>query len=297
MTRPLDYSVVTPAHDEAANLPRLAASMSVQRIPPREWLIVDNGSTDETREVIRTLMDTIPWARTIYVPKENPAPRGAPIVRAMHAGIDALSVKPDVIVKLDADVSFADDFFERILGAFDDDPTLGIAGGLCLETDRHGIWRPARVTRDHVRGATRAYRAACLADVLPLEERMGWDAIDELRARVAGWTTRSLDDVPFWHHRTTGAREHPWQKWVGQGYVAHFVGYRPSYLLARTLYRAVREPRAIAMLWGYGVAGVRRERQYPDERVRRYLRDQQRIGLLPARVRETQGRAGARRPG
>ena len=74
---------------------------------------------------------------------------------------------------------------------------LGIAGGTCYEQDTAGEWRPTFATRDHVRGATRAYRAACFEHVTPLEQRMGWDGIDELKAQVAGWKTRSLPDLPF----------------------------------------------------------------------------------------------------
>ena len=290
MTGPLTYAVVTPAHNEAGHLRQLAVSMRSQSMAPSEWMIVDNGSTDGTARAASEIVDATPWVRSIYLPKDDAAPRGAPVVRAFHAGLEALGVRTDVVVKLDADVTFEGDFFERILAAFEDDPQLGITGGLCLEQDASGAWKPSHVTRGHVRGATRAYRADCLRDVLPLEERMGWDGIDELRARVVGWETRSLDTLPFRHHRTLGAREGRWTMWTGQGRMAHYMGYRPSYLAARSLYRSLREPRAIAMLWGFGAAAVRREPRYHDPAVRNYLRRQQRFRSLPTRVLEVLGR-------
>ena len=297
MSGRLSYAVVTPAHNEAAHLRQLADAMRAQTISPAEWVIVDNGSTDDTADAVDQITDSIPWARSVYLSKDDLAPRGAPVVRAFHAGVDALALGADVVVKLDADVTFRPDFFERILAAFSAEPRLGITGGVCFEQDADGVWRPTYVTRGHVRGATRAYRAACFADVLPLEERMGWDGIDELRARVAGWETGSIETLPFKHHRKLGAREDRWEKWVGQGRMSHYMGYRPTYLAARALYRSVREPRAVGMLWGFGAAALRREPRFSDPAVRAYLRDQQSIRAFPRRILEALGRSSTGRSG
>ena len=293
MSEPLSYSVVTPARNEAANLRRLAGSMQAQTRPPRQWLIVDNGSTDETGEAGEEIASELDFAAVLSVPADNSAIRGKPIVVAFQAGLDALEPGADVLVKLDADVSFEPDFFDRLIAAFEVDSQLGIAGGTCYEQDEHGEWRPTYTTRDHVRGATRAYRAACLAQVLPLEQRMGWDGIDELKAQVKGWKTRTIADLPFLHHRVLGARERAWAKWVGQGDMAHFMGYRFEYLLARAAYRSVREPTAIGMVWGYVGAVASRRPQQQDPDVRRLLRSQQSFSSLPRRVREALGRADA----
>jgi glycosyltransferase involved in cell wall biosynthesis len=293
----LRYAVVTPAHNEADNLRRLAECMRAQSVTPTEWMIVDNGSTDGTADVIRNLTAATPWVKSIAVARDDgEAARGAPVVRAFHAGLEELSDLPDVVTKLDADVELEPDFFARIMAAFDADPRLGITGGVCYEPDTNGVWKPTHVTRGHVRGATRAYRSVCLSDVLPLVERMGWDGIDELRARVAGWDTRSLEDLPFRHHRALGARERGWDKWIGQGRMAYYMGYRPSYVWARVVYRGVREPRAIAMLWGFGVDALNRAERYSDPAVRAYLRRQQSFRALPVRIREALGRPRQHEP-
>lgn len=287
----LTYAVVTPAYNEAGHLRQLTSSMLAQTVPPLEWRIVDNGSTDDTAELLVETTAQTGWITSLYLPKDDEAPRGAPVVRAFHAGLEALGTDADVIVKLDADVTFEERFFERILEEFAADPRLGITGGKCLERDDAGNWKATHVTRGHVRGATRAYRAACLKAILPLDERMGWDGLDELRARVLGWDTRSIDSLPFWHHRTLGAREGRWSMWSGQGRMARYMGYRPSYLAARSLFRSLDEPRAIAMIWGFAAAMVEREPVYPDREVRAYLRTQQRLRVLPTRIREALGRA------
>ena len=228
----------------------------------------------------------------ISVPNVAPSTvRGRPIVAAFQAGVAALDAQSDVVVKLDADVSFDDDYFERLLRAFAENERLGIASGTCYEQDETGEWRATYTTRDHVRGATRAYRTECFRSVTPLEERMGWDGIDELKAQVGGWQTASLPDLCFYHHRPLGARERAWSKWVGQGDMAHYMGYRFAYLLARTGYRMIHEPAAAGMIWGFLSAVLHRRARYADPRVRDHLRRQQSLWALPQRIGEAFGRA------
>jgi poly-beta-1,6-N-acetyl-D-glucosamine synthase len=284
----LSYAVITPARNEAENLRRLADSLVAQAIRPDVWVIVDNGSTDETLDIAHELTQSHDWIELETIQGSREMMRGAPVVKAFHSGLSSVG-SPDVVVKLDADVSFAPDFFQRLLGEFAHDPRLGIAGGICLEQVR-GRWIPQHVTRSHVRGATRAYRFTCLREILPLEERMGWDGVDELKASVRGWRARSIPETPFYHHRSTGQREGAWGAWFAQGETAHYMGYRVPYLLFRTFFRMLRQPSAIAMVLGFVNASARRSSVLGDEDARRYLRDQQRLRRLPRRVREASGR-------
>ena len=155
-------------------------------------------------------------------------------VLAFNAGIAALESLPDLLVKLDADVSFAPDYFERLASRFASDPHLGIAGGLCTELDGKGRWVAQHMTGHHVRGATRVYRASCFQEVSPLPVRLGWDGIDELTAQVKGWRTTTFDDLRFRHHRPVGQRDGSWSSWASRGDTAHYMRYRPSYLVVRS---------------------------------------------------------------
>jgi poly-beta-1,6-N-acetyl-D-glucosamine synthase len=284
----LSYAVVTPARNEAENLHRLAGCLVAQTVLPAVWVIVDNGSTDETLAVGRQLAQAHDWIRLEKMDAAGAMARGGPVVRAFHRGL-GLAGRRDVIVKLDADVSFGRHFFQRLVGEFAADPRLGIAGGVCLEQVR-GRWEVQHVARSHVRGATRAYRYDCLEEILPLEECMGWDGVDELKANVRGWGVRSLPELPFYHHRSLAQREGKWDAWFAQGEMAHFMGYRFTYLLLRTLFRMRAEPRAVAMLLGFCSALVKRSTVLDDRHARRHLRDQQRLRQLHRRVREATGR-------
>ena len=173
--------------NERENLERLAAALKAQTVPPRLWLIVDTGSDDGSLDIIHALEEDVSWVQSTTL--DPGRARGGPIVRAFNAGSAAVPDDVEVIVKLDADVSFEADYFERLLASFAEDTRLGIASGTCLE-EQGGVWLERRVTADHVWGACRAYRAACLHEVSPLEERMGWDGIDVLKANARGWRTR-----------------------------------------------------------------------------------------------------------
>ena len=191
------YAVITPVRDEAENLPRLAASLAAQTLPPREWLVVDNGSSDGTPELARSLATEYIWVRVLSVPGAEVAERGAPVVRALHAAIDELATDPpEVVVNVDADISVESDYFERLLAEFDEDASLGIASGSGFELEE-GVWRQRHVTGSTVWGASRAFRWECLQDVLPFEERVAWDGIDEFRANARGWRTHAFEELPF----------------------------------------------------------------------------------------------------
>jgi asparagine synthase (glutamine-hydrolysing) len=283
------YAVITPARDEAGNLARLAGSLVAQTVTPTRWLIVDTGSVDATRELARELAARHAWIRVLDAPEAAGAERGGPIVRAFEAGYAALDVVPEVVVKVDADVSFGPDHFAGLLAAFAADPKLGIASGVAHERDGDA-WRPRHTTGGSVWGAARAYRRRCLDAVLPLERHMGWDGIDELRAQHLGWRTSTLGHLPFRHHRAEGARDgRPWRAWAARGRASHYMGYRGWYLVLRALHHARSEPRALAMVWGYAAAAARREIVCADAEVRAALRRAQSVRSLRTRRREAMG--------
>jgi poly-beta-1,6-N-acetyl-D-glucosamine synthase len=287
----LSYAAVTPARDEARNLPRLATSLAGQTVLPAAWVIVENGSSDGTAEIAQALAAEHAWITVLHSEAGDRYDRTSPYMRAFHAGVAALAGTGDLVVKLDADVSMDGDYFERLSAAFEQDPALGIASGTLLE-ERDGQWREWVLLNDHCWGPTRTYRRACLEVVLPLDDGIGYSVIDEAKAHLAGFSTRTLTSLPFRHHRPEGAGEGSmWRNWHSQGAAAHYLGYRFSYLVARCTYRLRHDRAALALPIGYVGAALRRRPRYGDTAVVSAVREQQRARHF---VRAVLGRA--RRP-
>jgi glycosyltransferase involved in cell wall biosynthesis len=286
----LMYAVITPARDEEEHLRRLGDCLAGQTITPCAWNIVENGSSDRTPELAHQLATEREWVHVLTLPGSLSADRGAPVVRALQAGIAALVDPPELVVNIDADITMEPDYFERLLERFHAQPALGIASGSLLEL-HGGVWRQRHLTGTTVVGGCRAYRWECLQEILPLDERVGWDGIDEFKANSLGWRTKAFEELPFRHHRPEGQRDgSAWQARRNQGIAAHYLYYRPWYLVLRSLWQARREPAALAMIWGYAQAALARGPRMEDEAARAYLRRQQSIRLLPLRAAEAAGR-------
>lgn len=287
----LSYALVTPARNEEENLRRLARSLVGQSVLPAVWVIVDSYSSDDTVAVAAELAQAHRWVEMRRTRGVGDGPtRANATLHAFATGVEALAGRGEVVVKLDADVSIAPDYFERLLEAFAEDPSLGIGSGTCYELDR-GKWRQRYVTAGHVWGASRAYRRECLEHVWPLEDNLAWDKVDEVKATLAGWRTRTLTYLPFYHHRREGEREA--RAWRTAGDACHYLGYRLGYLLLRSLNNARRDPAALAMITGYLGAALRRAERCPDDEVRSFVRSQQTLRQLPHRAREALGRSAA----
>ena len=246
-------------------------------------MVVDDNSTDDT-SAVRAARESRP--DRLHALDDGAAPARGRDALAFQAGLDVIGAH-DVVVKLDADVSVEPDYFERLLAVFAADERLGIASGTCYEREGDR-WVSRNVTGSSVWGAARAYRRACLDDVLPFEARIGWDGIDELRANARGWRTRTIADLPFRHLRPEGDRERDRLAMrSAQGRAAWYMGYSPLYLTLRALHHARREPAALAMLAGYvGIGDPPRAAQRRRRGARAYLRQQQSVRNLWARRRE-----------
>lgn len=290
----LRYAVLTPLHDEAENLPRLAECMHAQTVRPDVWLLVENGSTDATPELARRLADEHAYVRLVTTDLVPGGERGAPIVHALHRGLQELGPFPDAVGQLDADLSLPDSYFAHLVAELERDAELGIVSGTCFERSR-GEWRERFSTGASAWGAARLYRRACLEAVLPLEPRTGWDAIDVAHANVLGWRTRTLRDLPFYHHRRESSRERSrWSAWAAQGRVSYFLGYRPTYLLLRALFRALRDPSALWLIRGYLGDALHRRPRCDRPGVQEWVRRQQRLRRLGRRAAEARGAASDR---
>ena len=276
------YAIVTPARNERDNLARLAESVVAQDHRPDRWVIVDDGSDDGMGAVAQDLAREHHWIAVLDSGQGSEAlaegrRRGRDLL-AFHAGLRVLP-RVDVFVKVDADTSFDAGYFAELLRRFAEQPDLGIAGGSCYEL-QDGRWERIKVSDTHPRGASRAYRWALLDDVLALEPELGWDGVDEVMAELRGYRTAGFHDIGFRHHRKVGEREGRLRAGAALGRQAWYMGYRPSYLMLRAVYRARENAASLAMVWGYGAAAASGAPQCPHPTVTDRIRDGQRLRVV-----------------
>lgn len=278
---PHRYIVITPVRDEAPYIDETIRSVMQQTVLPTRWIIVDDGSTDATPEIIDRYAGHIDWIEAVHRENRGFRANGGGVMDAFYAGHARLKRDDwDFIVKLDADLSFAPDYFEKCFREFAADPKLGIGGGtICRIDNGQRLIDSAGDPPFHVRGATKIYRRACWEAIAPLMRAPGWDTIDEVKANLHGWTTRTFADLPLIQHKPTGSADGKWRNWFKNGRANYITGYHPLFMLAKCARRAFRQRpfliESVALLAGYCSGYVRRIPRIEDREVIRYLRRQQ----------------------
>lgn len=277
------YVVVSPVRDEARHLRETLSSMLGQTVRPHCWVIVNDGSTDDTGSIADQWALEHSWIRVVHRADRGHRAAGGGVVEAFKTGYALVETEPwEYLTKLDGDLSFETDYFERCLREFEQDPKLGIGGGVIwnIENGRRVFEQHPDF---HVRGATKIYRRACWDQIGGLVTATGWDTIDEVAANMAGWTTRTFREIELNQLRGTGSVEGPWRDSVKNGKAAYMAGYHPAFLIARAARRSVRPPILVAgagLIRGYFGVAIRRRRRAIGQAHLRYVRQQQRNRLL-----------------
>jgi poly-beta-1,6-N-acetyl-D-glucosamine synthase len=250
----LRYVIISPVRDEEAHLEETIRSVISQTVRPAEWVIVDDGSKDRTGEIIDEYAGRYKWLRAFHRTNRGFRKPGGGVVEAFYDGYRSLiSTDWKFVVKLDGDLSFEPDYFERIMARFSAEPRLGIAGGTlyCLSNSGREIEENPRF---HVRGPTKVYRRECWEQIGGLWAAPGWDTVDETRANMLGWKTMTIPDIHAVHSRPTGTADGIWPDSVKRGLVCYAVGYHPLFVLARCIYHIPDRPyflRSIGIAYGF----------------------------------------------
>ena len=201
------YIIITPARDEGEFLEKTIASVAEQTILPQQWIIVNDGSHDDTGEIIDRAAAKYSWITARHRPDRGFRQAGGGVIATFYDGYEQIkSTEWDFLIKLDADLSFSNDYFERCFQEFDKNPRLGIAGG-GIYHEEQGELKLEKDPAFHVRGATKIYCRQCWDEIGGLLRAPGWDTLDELKANMLGWTTRTFPELRLSHHRFTGAAD------------------------------------------------------------------------------------------
>ncbi len=281
MSRNVDYIVVSPVRDEVAHVAETVESMVRQTIRPVRWVIVDDGSTDGTGPLLDELAAPYDWIRVLHRPNRGFRANGGGVMDAFYAGFDTLGdLQWELAAKLDADLSFAPDYFEHCIAHFDAEPKLGIGGGLVCSRAQDGTLSVDSVGDPpfHVRGATKIYRHACWQQIAPLIKAAGWDTLDEVRANYFGWTTHTFTELEVVQHKPTGSADGIWRNAVKNGRANYLTGYHPLFMFGKCARRLVKAPLKkewLGLLTGYVGCYLKRQPPLADPPTIQYLRRQQ----------------------
>jgi len=280
-------AVIVPFLDEERYLPLLLASIAAQVRPPDSLLLVDDGSSDSSPALAAAFATAHGYARTLRRPVRTArADRlaGAHELQAFTWALDALDEGWDLVAKLDADLRLAPGTLAAMEARFGADPHLGIAGPRLLSNDEAGRDASHRTRPEHVEGAVKFYRRECLQDIAPVPAILGWDTIDEVRARMRGWRTSGGEagEEPVVHLRPMGTHDGAARAFRRWGACAYAYGEHPVHVLLIALRRLPERPAVLGSLCylaGWSLAALRRAPRAEPE-LRAYVRRDQlrRIG-------------------
>lgn len=282
------YVLISPCRDEAQYCRRTIESVLAQTVRPALWIIVDDGSTDETPGILAEYERRHDWIRVIRREDRGARSVGPGVIDAFYAGLDVVDLGDfEYLCKFDLDLEMPPRYFELLIERMDADPHLGTCSGKpYFKHPGNGKLISEKCGDDTSVGMTKFYRTACFRQIGGFVREVMWDGIDCHRCRMLGWKAQSWDEpeLRFIHLRPMGSSHKGiWTGRMRHGEGQYFMGTGLAYMTASAIFRMTRPPLIIgglAMWMGYARAALRRRPRYDDLEFRRFLRQYQRSVLM-----------------
>ncbi len=270
----MQYCVITPAKNEEKYISFTLESMINQTIRPLKWIIVDDGSTDNTLGLVAKYQLENTWIEVVSIDNSHEKKLyGSKVIRAFNVGLNLIKdMHFDFIVKLDADLSFPVDYFEAVSEAFATNEKLGICGGYICEKESDFERKSALST--YVQGAVKSLSANCFKEIGGFAEENGWDGLDQLKAKYLGWEVRNIPIVVM-HHRIQASDYKSLQFFYNNGLAHYRIGNDLLLTIIRTLVKLSDKPYLLASLSylrGYLRAFLLREPKLVDAGLAKFIR-------------------------
>jgi poly-beta-1,6-N-acetyl-D-glucosamine synthase len=288
------YVLITPCRDEAKFARRTLDSVVAQSVPPTLWIIVDDGSKDETPQILAEYEAKYPFIRVIHRKDRGFRKLGGGVIDAFYEGYQTINLDDfDYVCKLDLDLDLPPRYFEILMRRMESNPRIGTASGKPWFAGPDGRRISEMCGDENSVGMIKFYRVGCFEQIGGFVRELMWDGIDGHRCRMLGWIAASWDDpeLRFEHLRPMGTSHKNW--WTGRvrhGIGQYFMGTGPIYMLASALYRMTRPPLfvgGIAMLWGYLKSLLGRKPRYDAPGFSKFLRKYQWSCLIMGKRRAT----------
>jgi biofilm PGA synthesis N-glycosyltransferase PgaC len=290
--------VISPVRNEAAHIERVVRAVAAQELVPARWIVVDDGSEDDTLGILRRLERELPFLTVMTAPSRPAAPVRDRLARAaaprtFNAGLRTAGDGGWThVMKLDGDIELAPSYLRELMERFAADPALGLAGGVLVEPTAQGGLRRIAIPPQHIHGALKCYSIACFTAIGGVEERLGWDTIDETYARMRGFATRTFPELVSIHHRPLGSADGTLRGHARHGECAYIAHYSAWWVALRALKVGRRPPAVLsgaAFFYGFTRAAIGRVDRVPDREYRRFTRRELRRRALRALVPRHEG--------
>lgn len=218
------YYIIIPAYNEEALISLTLKSLISQTVLPSKVIIVNDGSTDKTAEIVTAFAKENPFITLINKTSEAIHLPGSKVIQAFHEGEKHIDEHYDILVKIDADLIFPSNYFETVIKHFESDDRIGMVGGFCY-IEKNGEWILENLTdKDHIRGALKAYRKETFKQIGGLRPAMGWDTVDELLCKFYNWKVVTDESLHVKHLKPTGANYNKAARYK-QGNAFYSLGY------------------------------------------------------------------------
>jgi glycosyltransferase involved in cell wall biosynthesis len=275
----LKYVLVTPARNEEGNIGRVIRSVISQTVLPRRWVIVSDGSTDRTDDIVKGYERKYHWMELVRMPEHSDRNFAAKVNCFNEGYAHVKDLDFQIIGNLDADISFDHEYFDFLLSKFEEDENLGVAGTPFVDDGRQYNYKFTNI--DHVSGACQLFRRECFKEIggyLPIRGG-GIDWVAVTTARMKGWKTRTFTDKTCVHHRKMGTgSSSALSIWFRQGRKDYLLGNHPVWEMFRILYQGTKKPYIIGgafLFGGYAWGALRRQERPIGEDLVKFERTEQ----------------------
>ena len=220
----MKYYIIIPTYNEEKFIALTLQSIVEQTVLPSKVVVVNDGSTDKTEEIIQSFCDKYSFISLVTKTSEAIHLPGSKVIQAFQKGLETLDDNYDIMVKIDADLIFPSNYFETIIKHFQSDERIGMVGGFCY-IEKNGEWILENLTdKDHIRGALKAYRKETFLQIGGLKPAMGWDTVDELLCKFYNWKVVTDESLHVKHLKPTGASYNKAARYK-QGEAFYSLGY------------------------------------------------------------------------
>lgn len=286
------YCLITPCRNEAKYIRATLETTCNQTVPPALWVIVDDGSTDETPKILAEYAARYPFVAIVQRADRGERAVGPGVIEAFYDGLARVDLSEfDYVTKFDGDLELPLRYFERVMERMEADPYLGNLSGKLFERLADGSLFEERTGDENAVGPIKFYRVECFQEIGGFVREVAWDGIDGHICRMNGWIAQSVDDpeMRIIHLRPMGSSQQNIKvgrvRW-GRG--KYFMGSAWYYVLASAAYRSIEPPYlygGLGISWGYLKAALTGHPRYENPEYRRYLRRFERNQLLMGKSR------------